>query len=272
MIHTAGELRSEYSRREIHALVEHGRLLRAGRYYATTDTDDRVVTALRARVRPTCLTAARHHGLWVPPGPGQHVYVHRARALPPGWIGHGWHQTWPETEPVASPELLLTHACRCLSPLDVGVLADSALREGTLDPADVAAIRRAAPRDARRVLERATPAAESGTETRVRLFFQLRGVPVRPQVWIPGVGRVDLLVGCRWILECDSRAHHTGEVQYEYDRARDLNAAQRGYTTSRLTHGMVFGEWEATTQQLLTILRSGRHLIEPSRWLRGHQV
>lgn len=269
MIYTTPELRTELSRREIQSLVDNEQVLKAGRYYATPGTDALVVAALRAGARPTCLTAAKHHQLWVPPGSGKHAYTHRSRPLPSGWMSHGWHQTWPEPGPVASPELLIRHACACLDPVDVGILADSALHEGTLDPADLAAIRRTAPRDAARVLERATGLAESGTETKVRLFFQMRGVPVRPQVTIPGVGRVDLVVGRRWIVECDSREHHTGMSRYEYDRGRDIAAAARGYTTNRLTYEMVFGDWAATTERLLTIVRSGQHLVAPSRWLRG---
>lgn len=269
MIYTTAQLRADHSRREIQSLVDAEQLHKAGKYYATPGTDALVVAALRAGVRPTCLTAAKHHGLWVPPGDGRHAYAHRSRPLPSGWVGHGWHQVWPEADPVASPELLIRHACTCLDPVDVAILAESALREGALDLADLATIRRTAPRDTARVLERATDLAESGTETKVRLFFQMRGVEVRPQVQIPEVGRVDLLVGRRWIVECDSRAHHTGDGRYEYDRGRDISAGALGYTTTRLTHGMVFGDWAQTTTLLLTMLRSGQHLIDPSRWLRG---
>lgn len=272
MIYTTTDLRTDLSRREIDSLVDIGQLIKAGRsFYATPSTDALVVAALRAGARPTCLTAAHHHKLWVPPGSGKHAYSHRSRDLPTGWIPHGWHQTWPEADPVASPGLLVQHAATCLDPVDVGILADSALHDGSLDPADLAAITRGAPRDAARVLARATKKAESGTETKVRLFFQLRGVPVQPQVEIPGVGRVDHLVGRRWIVECDSKEHHTGTAQYEYDRARDMAAAARGYTTNRLTYDMVFGTWTATTELLISIIRSGQHLVDPARWLRGHR-
>ena len=224
-----------------------------------------MAAALRAGTRPTCRTAAKHHGLWVPPGDGQHVYARRSHSIPTGWVGHGWTHAWPESGPVASPALLLEHAGRCLDPLDVGILADSALREGRLHTADIAAIRRTAPRAVQRVLARASALAESGTESKVRLFFQLARVPVRAQVRIPGVGRVDLLVGRRWIIECDSRAHHTGASVYAYDRARDFSAVKQGYITTRLTYGMVFGEWEETTSSLTRIVRSRQHLVDPAR-------
>src|SRR5699024_4198688 len=117
---------------------------------------------------------------------------------------------------------------RCLDPMDVGILADSALHQELVHEADNAMIRRAAPRAMHRVLDRTSALAESGTETKVRLYFQLKRVPVRAQVRIPGVGRVDLLVGNRWIIECDSKEHHTGSSQYEYDRERDGAAVDLG--------------------------------------------
>lgn len=102
--------------------------------------------------------------------------------------------------------------------------------------------------------------AASGTETRVRLFLQQRQFQARTQVWIPGVGRVDMLVGRSLILECDSKAHHSDP---EEDRRRDLAARLLGYDTLRLSYGQVFREWEATQLTLLKILRTGAHLLPP---------
>lgn len=214
MIHTYTDLRRDHSRRHIGTLLVAGRLRRVGTHYVDPEAeiDEVVLEALGLGIRPTCLTAAKHHGLWVPPGTERHGYARRRPTYPEGWVAHGWTAAWPEP-----------------------------------DPGDE---------------------AESGTETKVRLFFQLRSVPVRAQVQIPGVGRVDLLVGRRWIVECDSRAHHTGEEQYEKDRRRDISAVERGYFTTRLTHGMVFRRWEKTTQRLRAVIRSGQHLVEPARWAR----
>lgn len=271
MIYTYAQLRTEHSRRGIDSLVREGQLIRAGRLFVTADTDEAVVAALGHGARATCLTAAKYHKLWVPPGSGRHVYTRRGREVPQGWVTHGRTEAWPEPDPVASPSLLLLHATRCLDPLDVGILADSALRQGEVHEADIAMIRRHSPRDMHRVLDRTSPSAESGTESKVRLYFQLRRVPVRSQVEIPGVGRVDLLVGHRWIIECDSKAHHTGEAKYEYDRERDAASLDQGYFTTRLTHGMVFGQWAQTTDRLDRVVASRQHLIRPEQWVRTRQ-
>lgn len=246
------------SAREVSAAVASGALHRAGRYYVTPDAAPDIRSALAAGLRPTCLTAAREHGLWVPPGSGVHAYGRRRPDT------HGWHQSWPEEDPIASPGLLLRHAAVCLDPLDVGILADSILHHELLEPGDVHALE--VPRAAARVLARASGKAQSGTETKVRLFFQLRNVPVTPQAYIPGVGHVDNLVGRRWIIESDSRSHHTGEDTYAEDRRRDLRSLQLGYFTSRLTYAQVFHMWGATSRTLLEVVRSGRHLQDPARY------
>ena len=273
MIYTYSQLRREpLSRRGIDKLLAVGTLRRAGRFFVSRTEDDAVVEALALGLRPTCLTAAEHHGLWVPPGTGTHVYGRRRIELPDEHIGHGWHRTWPEPSAIASPALLIEHASRCLDPLDVGILADSALRQGKLHENQVDAIRTRVPRPVSRVLARASAAAESGTESKVRLYFQLRNIPVRTQVEIPGVGRVDLVVGRRWIIECDSKAHHTGESSYEYDRERDGGALQLGYFTTRLTHRMVFAEWLRTQDRLEEITASRQHLVDPERARRARRA
>lgn len=272
MIYTFTQLRAEHSRREIERAVATGQLERAGQLYVLPGTDEAVVAPLRKGARATCLSAARHHGIWTPPGPGRHVYTRRGRQVPREWASHGYHRRWPEPELVASPQLLIEHACRCLEPLHVGVLTDSALHQGLIDEADVTTLRRSAPRPVQRVLDRASGLAESGTESKVRLHLELHRVPVRAQVKIEGVGRVDLLVGKRWIIECDSRAHHTDEGAYATDRRRDVRAAERGYATTRLTYDMCFGGWEDTVERLATIIASGQHLISPQEWARARRV
>lgn len=105
--------------------------------------------------------------------------------------------------------------------------------------------------------------AESGTESRVRLLFALKGVTVEPQVVIESVGRVDLRVGRSWIIECDSRTHHDSAGAYATDRRRDKSAGVLGYLTTRLTYQDVEDSWPTTRAQLLAILRAGEHLRSP---------
>lgn len=230
MIYTSRQVHDRVAARAIPQIVGRGELVRAGRYYVTPDTDEGVCAALALGLRPTCVTAAEQHGLWVPPAAGLHVYGRR-RQVGAGWVGHGWHPSWPEPSPIASPRLLLEHSIRCLDPLEVGILADSALYNELVDQDTVAELAATAPRGVRRVLERASGKAQSGTESKVRFFLLLHNVVVTPQVWIPGVGYVDNLAGRRWIIECDSRQHHTGKDTYA--RTGRVICARSSWATSR---------------------------------------
>lgn len=103
--------------------------------------------------------------------------------------------------------------------------------------------------------------AESGTESIARIKFQAAGIKVRTQVSIPSVGRVDLLLGDRLVVEIDSRAHHTDAVSYQRDRERDQRLAALGYIVVRLTYEQVMFDWDNTLARLLPIIRADRHRV-----------
>jgi very-short-patch-repair endonuclease len=58
-------------------------------------------------------------------------------------------------------------------------------------------------------------------------------------VRIRGVGRVDLVIGDRLVIECDSREFHDKADSYAADRARDLELLRQGYREIRLTYAQV---------------------------------
>ena len=104
----------------------------------------------------------------------------------------------------------------------------------------------------------------SGLETLARLHLRGHNLQVRSQVQIMGVGRVDLVVGDRLVLELDSRAHHTDHDAYERDRARDLELVRRGYLVVRVTYLQVMTGWANVERAILEITRRGEH-----RWQRA---
>jgi len=75
-------------------------------------------------------------------------------------------------------------------------------------------------------------------------------------VRIPGVGRVDILIGDRLILELDGEEFH----DFERDRARDRRAAVRGYVTIRASYRQVMNEWAALEAELMVLIRRRDHL------------
>ena len=100
---------------------------------------------------------------------------------------------------------------------------------------------------------------QSGTETIVRMLLRSRRHGHRTQVWIDGVGRVDILVGDRLIIEIDGAGFHTG-AEFERDRRRDYELIMRGYLVLRLSYDMVMTEWDAVQRGVLDLLDRGEHL------------
>lgn len=100
----------------------------------------------------------------------------------------------------------------------------------------------------------------SGSETRVRRSLERRGVRVQPQYAIEGVGFIDMLVGDRLIIECDSVEYHTDAEAYARDRARDQACVQMGYLVVRLTYQDVMVRWEQTERLILDLIRQRVHL------------
>lgn len=262
-------------------------------WYATPDAPGDLVALLALGLRPTCLDAAALYGLWVPLHSGVHVFHPRSstrrehlrgqRLIPlrrregaasagarsQQLVLHGPQlRAWPDKDPVPALDLVLEHAGRCLPSVKAAILLESALNRRELSMAGAERIVASLPFHAARALSRVRSDAESGTETAVRWWFESRGIPVRAQVKFPdGRRRMDLLVGRRWVIECDSREHHTGSARYEEDRARDLYLSQHGYDVTRLSWRQVFLTWSETESSLLAILSRGEHLrpLRPGR-------
>lgn len=106
--------------------------------------------------------------------------------------------------------------------------------------------------------------AESGTESLVRVRLRSRRIRLRPQVVIDTVGRVDFLVGRRFVIEVDSREHHTSEAAHQNDRRRDRRLVAMGYIVVRLTYHDVVHDWDDVLCDLLSVIRSGAHLLPPT--------
>lgn len=271
-------------RTAVRAGLRSGEISRLGPWYMRAGADQRLFPYLEAGLRPTCVDAAVLHGLWTPPVRGAHAFLPRgagrrgehpatqlrlvpvrgAATVPPSppqpvMLHRPVLRSWPSHDPVPDLELVLEHAARCLSPRDTAIVMESALNRGAITRTHLKELIAGLPRYLRRPLSRLQSTAESGTETAVRWWFEKRNVPVRAQVVIAGVGRVDLLVGDRWVIECDSKAHHTGREQYQTDRRRDLALRARGYLVTRLTWEQVFLHWDEVEPQLLAVLARGEH-------------
>lgn len=244
---------------------------------------DDAVRAIRVGGFLTCVSALRLQRVWCAPSTGLHVRVDR----------HANHLASPDdrAQPLASyprPEVTLhrsfvtdrlrsdlaidtvesalLHAALCQSRDNAVVLFDSVLnlRLGSLDWLT----RRAATLTARHreVLRLVDAASQSGLESKARLRLRALGIPYRSQVHIDNVGRVDLLIGDRLVLELDGREWHTSEAAFAEDRRRDLILNERGYYVLRLTYAQVMFEWPRVESLIRALVGRREH-----RWSARHR-
>lgn len=207
----------------------------------------------------SCASVLRRFEVWVPDS-GLHIrYAERARTSRSGARScHPYRLDPPITGAIDPIDVAVASAANCLDPEGLIVVLDSMLNKRMIQMADARDIV-AASRFARlHLAERCDPASESGTETMIRLRLRALRIRLRTQVDIPGVGRVDLLVGDKLIIEADSREHHL--PRYQADRDRDRVATRLGYLVIRLTYEDVVYRWDTVEADILAIIRRDGHV------------
>lgn len=246
-------------RKMINDLIERGVVERIGKgWYAQAGARTDAVSAIRAGARLGCLSGCRAHGLWVPWTDQIHaVFGRGVRAVQqPGMVLHRHDAPQPST-PIWPLEDCLEQVIYRHDLETSLIVVESAVDKRLLNQYEAEAMVAKTPHgDLRRYLSR----ARSGSETRVRLFFQLRGVRVVALPVIPGVGEVDMKVGDRLLIECDSEAHHTSKADRLVDATRDINTHLKRYDRIRLAYDQIWRHWGSTRAGLSAILRQRRHL------------
>jgi len=236
--------------------------LRRG-WYATDDAHPDVVAAVRGGGALTCASALSALGVWTMPDSRLHVRLSR-----------GSHRTgvdrlrihWSDRPlsgfPMDSASDALRVMTGCVDMRAAVVAVDSILNTGLLTVGEVHEICAATPRG-RRILSLADRRSESGLETLARLALRCLRIGVIPQVPIPGVGRVDLLIGDRLVVELDGESWH----DFEADRARDRSLIVRGFVVIRVSYSQVMNGWPLVEEQILRLVRRREHL-----WRGAHRA
>jgi very-short-patch-repair endonuclease len=245
------------SRRVIDNAVASGGLarVRVG-WYAEPGTPEPVVAATRCGGTLTCAAALRYHGVWVgraethvrvDPAARVHATTHRIHRLA-GDSSCG----------VDDPLTALAVLCACAPREEVICALDSALHLGLVTMSDVLA--RLTTAKGRTIVDRSDRRSESGIETLARVRLRSRGIRLRVQVPISGIGRVDIVVGDRLVIELDGDEWHSTAEQRESDRRRDSALTARGYLVLRAGYRRVMGDWTAFEREVLSIVRRDAHL------------
>jgi hypothetical protein len=178
--------------------------------------------------------------------------------------------------PVDAPEEILLRCARDMGHLDLVVMLDSAIRRGDIDSdrmAKVLASRRPGVRALRAAWVAADPRAESGGETVLRIFHEIMGVAVAPQVDLYDdrdhfVARADLLViGTPFLHEYDG-AGHRDKGQYRSDLKRERRLASTPYVRRGFTLDDLVNHPGVLMQELDRILGRAHQQGRLRRWRR----
>jgi len=249
------------TRAQLDRAVRRGDLARVRRgWYAAPGADPALVTAVRAGGRLSCVTLLRRHGAWTLDDGMVHVRVPRGREVRPGpTVRLHWTQEALELQRASDdPSDALACAVGCLDLRHAIAVTDSTLNLGLLS-LDEATARLSSTARGRAVLDRCDPRAESGLETFVRLALVSARIRVLSQVVIRGIGRVDLLVGDRLVIELDGAAWHGGIANFERDRLRDRALLARGYLVMRASYRQVLFELPTLVGQVRELVRRREH-------------
>ncbi len=224
--------------------------------------------AARVGGQLACGSAAAALGLWSPPLTTLHVCVdsddvalrHPTRytqrlgtaAVTVHWTGRD-HEG---TRTLVSLETCIRQAALCQPAEFTFAVVESGLQRGVLDRATWDRLLADLPRTVRRRLRGAAGRSESGSESVFRYRLAKCGVRARQQVHIPGVGRVDFLIGDRLVVEIDSLAHHSDPAG---DRRRDARLSARGYRVLRFMYTQVMDAWPEVEAAVVAAMARGDH-------------
>ena len=149
---------------------------------------------------------------------------------------------------------MLIHALRCLPFAEALVMVECAVGRGDMT---LGFLRDRLPGKrngrARQVLDWVDRGAESMLETLARTYFRQAGISVETQVYIDGVGYVDLLLEGTLIVELDGR-HHGEWAQVKKDQRRNNVSVVRGYSVLRYYYDDVVHHPALMLAEVLAVL------------------
>lgn len=250
-----------WCRESLGVAVRSGELFRVRRgYYAFPDAPADLMRCVRVGGLATGPTALPYLGLWKPLDSKLHVVApaharllrdpdHRVQRLAQDsavhvhWRGGPVVPTLTRFTPVADVFTVLVHAVECCTNEHAVAVLDSALHTRLLVRSDLDRLRIELPAHRAGLLDDVNGKAEAGGESLVRYRLRLAGYQVEVQVRIDGVGRVDLLVEGRLVVEVDGRATHDTAEQFEVDRRRDRELSIQHLAHLRFTYRQIMLEW-----------------------------
>jgi len=259
-----------FTRADLALAVRRKTLIRVRQgWYAASGTHPTVLAAIRVGGHASCLTGLKLHGFWTPPSDEIHVRVaahasrlrtprdsrRRLEAAHPGVRIH-WRDIESAGRLMLSPLDCLVDLLLCQNIEVVLMVADSVLHNSPDARRSWSAFVRAAPARQRRSLELVDGVCESGTETLTWHRLRPFNFTMRRQVTIPGIGRVDFVIGRRLVIEVDGLEYHVDPERFEADRRRDARLSAINYRVLRFSYKQVMERWaEVETAVVAAVLR-----------------
>lgn len=249
--------RTGMTRRMLRLNLDAGALIRARRgVYVAGGACEALAAAAAHGGQVTCVTAARHRGIWVLSTDerahvwmrdGQRSYHQEASCE---CVEH-WGGGSSEAPTIARILYQLFH-CQGVEAFFAAL--ESALHAELIDSAGMRWLRLHSNARMREALTFARTDADSGLESLLRWRLRRYGLSVRTQVHVVSVGWVDVLIDDRLIVETDGRENHDGPTHRHKDLVRDANAATWGYVSLRFDYAMVVHDWELVEDAILGAL------------------
>jgi very-short-patch-repair endonuclease len=244
-------------------LVKMGTLLRprAG-WYALPGAPAKAIRATSVGGRVTCISALAHWGVWCVDDLRLHLSVagnasgqssHRSLV-----VHYSRHRAVQHASAFDGIVHALAHTFGCQSRENVIVAISSALNQGLIGRDELDTIRMLVASKYWPYFDFVDGRCESGLETKCLLRLRALNIRCRTQVYIRGVGRVDVLVGDRLVVETDGIAFHSGE-DVKRDRRRDLALHRLGYVVLRVDYGQVMNEWESVEEVIRAYVSRDEH-------------
>lgn len=268
IVHRQRLLDAGASASRLRAAITDGAVRRVRRYWIADDHPPAdLLAAAQAGGRLACVSAARHHGWWIPSGAPDGLHLHLpagAHAPSGGGITAHWRAPLvPRSryELVESVADTLRHVAGCLPREQALVLWESAVRAHRIPLAE---LRRTTWHSAASAELAALATDLSGSRIETIFAHHLRpwGIRLRQQVHLAGHD-VDALVGECLVVQLDGFAHHSSSADRTRDLAHDRAPMALGYRVLRFSYAEVVFSWPAVEAAIARAL--AQRLDLPSR-------
>lgn len=262
-----------HSPHAVRAATASGAIVRVRKgWYANPDMPADALRAFRVGGVLSCVSAAVHHGLWVPEHEGLHLAVPRCASRlrtaddfrvrlttrPDPLVIVHWMRGEPSAGRLAVPvSESVRQTFQCQGRTDGFIVFESALRKGKLDTLERHELIDSLAKSDRPVARLSSAASDSGTESIVKLWLHGAGIPFVQQFMVPVAGPVDFLVGTRLVVEVDSRTFHSDPYR---DRRKDAELSIRGFRVLRFMYSQIIYEWPLVEASIRAAILRGDHL------------